>query len=528
MLTTLTPDLPEIKNKQLAQAQPGGQTEFLHSSDFEVLYGGAAGPGKTWALAINALGLEFKNLQLKKCAIEIPEYRGVIFRRQTTQLADIIEECAKYYKSLGGTYLSARKGDPGASFTFPIYYEKGGTVYTKSGGARIYLCHLNNEKDKENHQGFEYQFEGFDELTQFLFSQYIYLFSRCRSTIPNLFPRIRATTNPVGAGLGWVKKRFRPQIEQDGEKYFIADPSDHKNYRGIEVPRKTKDALSRRFIQGRLSENKILMKADPGYMSRIKAMGPKYSKALLDSDWDVMEGQFFDTWNPDVHIVKEKYYLSWNEIKQFNVVGGLDYGSIMVLHLLLKDWNNHVLVVDELNSTGETRDKRVKRVKDFLKVRRLEKIQIVADTNMWAKDAFDMNQQEFPAQAFLNAGINLIKVSKRSVDNYHYRVACNIAVKNALYYEVNDSGLITKQPKLKVYNRCEKFIETFPTLPVDEDDPEDIQGHGNDKSIDDHWYDAAKMAYMVISETIKQEYENKPEWLKNLEKETNKIDFMAQ
>jgi hypothetical protein len=107
-------------------------------------------------------------------------------------------------------------------------------------------------------------------------------------------------------------------------------------------------------------------------------------------------------------------------------------------------------------------------------------------------------------------------------------VACNIAVKNALYYEVNDSGLITKQPKLKVYNRCEKFIETFPTLPVDEDDPEDIQGHGNDKSIDDHWYDAAKMAYMVISETIKQEYENKPEWLKNLEKETNKIDFMAQ
>lgn len=520
--------LPININDETFQAQDGGQLEFLESPGFEVLYGGAAGPGKTWALAIAALGLHFEKTKLKKWAIQIPEYRAVLFRRQTTQLADMIEECAKQYKGFDGIYLSGRKGDPGASFTFPDRYEKGGTVHKKSGGARIYLCHLKDEKDKENHQGFEYQFEGFDELTQFLFSQYIYLFSRCRSTIPLLFPRIRATTNPVGPGLGWVKKRFCPQIEQNVKKYFISDPADYKNYRGIEVPGKTKFALSRRFIQGRLSENKILMKADPGYISRIKAMGLKYSKALLDSDWDIMEGQFFDIWNPDVHVVKENYYLNWNEIKQFNVVGGLDYGSIMVLLLMLKDWNNHVLIIDELTSTGESRDKRVKRVKDFLKVRRLDKIQIVADTNMWAKDAFDLNQQEFPAQAFLNAGINLIKVSKRSVDNYYYRVACNIAVKNALYYEVNDSGLITKQPKLKVYNRCEKFIETFPALPVDEDDPEDIQGHGNDKSIDDHWFDAAKMGYMVISETIKQDFQNKPQWLKELEKENQTTDFMAQ
>ena len=257
-------------------------------------------------------------------------------------------------------------------------------------------------------------------------------------------------------------------------------------------------------------------------------MGPKYSKALLDSDWDVMEGQFFDIWNPDIHIVKKQYYLDWRTIKQFNVIGGLDYGNVMALHLLLKDYNNNVLIIDELSSTGETRDKRVKRVKDFMKVRGLEKIPIVADTNMWAPNAFDMNQQEFPAQAFLNAGINLIKVSKRSVDNYHYRVACNIAIKNALYFEMSGPDLITKQPGLKVYSRCVKFIETFPALPVDEDDPEDIQGHGNDKSIEDHWYDAAKMAYMVISETIKQKVDDKPGWLKELEKREKVDDFMAQ
>jgi hypothetical protein len=508
--------------------QAGGQTKFLKSDSFEVLYGGAAGPGKTWGLAIDALGILFEKTQLRHRAIEIPEYRGVLFRRQTTQLADLIEECAKYYPDFGGKYLSGRKGDPGPSFTFPVCYSNGGTSHSKSGGARIYLCHLNNERDKENHQGFEYQFVGFDELTQFLFSQYIYLFSRCRSTIRGIFPRVRATTNPVGIGLGWVKKRFQPQIEQGITKYFIADLLDHKNYRGIEVPEGTTHALSRCFIPGRLTENKILMSADPGYISRIKAMGPKYSKALLDSDWDVMEGQFFDIWNSDVHIVKKQFYLDWRDINNFNVIGGLDYGSVMVLHLLLKDCNNNVLIIDELSSIGETRDKRVMRIRDFLKVRGLEKIPVVADTNMWAPDAFDMNRQEFPAQAFMNAGINLIKVSKRTVDNYHYRVACNIAIKNALYYEVSEPGLITMQPRLKIYERCKKFIETFPTLPVDEDDPEDIQGHGNDKSVEDHWYDAAKMAYMVISETIKQDIENKPKWLKEMQEANNKTDFMAQ
>ncbi|MGA7722803.1 MAG: terminase family protein [Ignavibacteriaceae bacterium] len=509
-------------------AQPGGQKNFLESSCFEVLYGGAAGPGKTWALAIDALGLQFKKKRIKKYAIEIPGYRGVLFRRQSTQLADIIEECAKYYPIFGGRYLAGRKGDPGASFSFPVRYEKMSTIYKNPGGARIYLCHLNNERDKENHQGFEYQFVGFDELTQFLFSQYIYLFSRCRSTIPGLYPRVKATTNPIGIGLGWVKKRFRPQIVEKDRKFFIADPTDHKNYRGIEVPRGTKHALSRHFIPGRLAENKILMRTDSEYISRIKAMGPKYSKALLDSDWDVMEGQFFDIWSPDVHIVKKEFYLDWRDINNFNVIGGLDYGNIMALHLLLKDCNNNVLIIDELSSIGETRDKRVMRIKDFLKVRGLEKIPVVADTNMWAPEAFDMNQREFPAQAFMNAGINLIKVSKRSVDNYHYRVACNVAIKNALYYEVSETGLITMQPRLKIYERCKKFIETFPALPVDEDDPEDIQGHGNEQSVEDHWYDAAKMAYMVISETIKQDINNKPKWLKEMDEANNKTDFMAQ
>lgn len=539
MIAVQSPITAEIQNENTIQVapHPGGQTEFLSTTAFEVLFGGAAGPGKTFALVFDALGFQYEKTPLGKYAIEMPEYRGVLFRRQTTQLADLIDECKKIYPDFGGLYLSGRKGDPGASFNFPKYYSKGGRVYkTYTEGARIFLCHLNEEKDKENHQGFEYQYEGFDELTQFLYSQYIYLFSRARSIIPGLPPRIRATANPVGIGLKWVKERFKPHIEQYKIKYFVSNPSDDKDYRGIEVNKSFPDALSRSYIPGKLDENITLKESDPGYRARIKAMGIKMSKALLDSDWDVMEGQFFDLWNRHVHIIHENNYWSYEQMKGFNIIGCIDYGHTMVLSLLLKDQHGNVILFDQLTSVGEVREIRISRTKKFLEVRHLggyylnekgEKkfrvnITMLGDTDLWLKDAFDLSQQEAPAQSFSDEGIHLVKVSKKNTEDKTYRKACNIAVQNGLYYEADDkTGEILKQPKIKVYARCDKFIETFPTLPIDEDNPEDIA------DVDyDHWYDSFKMAYMIIRETRKIPEDNTPQWAKNLRKEKKPRSFM--
>ena len=513
-------------NENIIKPHPGGQTVYLSSDAFEVLFGGAAGPGKTFALVLDALGLQFKNTRLGKYAIEVPQYRAVLFRRQTTQLADIIDECKTYYYDFDGKYVAGRKGDPGVSFNFPKFYAKGGNAYkTYTEGARIFLCHLNEEKDKENHHGFEYQFVGFDELTQFLYAQYIYLFSRCRSAIKDLFPRMRATSNPVGIGLGWVKKRFEPHLEENVKRYFIADSEDDQNYRGMEVERDHPDALSRIYIPGKLTENLTLLERDPGYRARIKAMGAKMSKALLDSDWNAMEGQFFDLWNQYIHIIHEEDYWTYEEINNLQVVGVIDYGRVMVLSLLCKDWNGNVILFDQMTSIGEVRDVRVKRVKKYLASRGMPGILVLGDTDMWLKDAFDLADQEEPARAFLNAGIKLQKVSKTSTEDGTYRIACNVAVMNALHFEVDPDGNIVKQPKLKVYNRCKEFIETFPALPRDEDNPEDIE------DVDfDHWFDSFKMGFMVIRNAVKKKDDNRPKWLKDMEKEEQKKvtkDFMG-
>jgi hypothetical protein len=531
MLTVNSPDIIQ-ENETIIKPHPGGQTEFLTCDAFETLFGGAAGPGKTFGLVLDALGLQFRETPLGKPAIEVPQYRGVLFRRQTTQLAKLIDECKTYYPDFGGMYLSARKGDPGASFNFPKYYSKNGKIYkTYTEGAKIYLCHLNEEKDKENHQGLEYQYVGFDELTQFLFSQYIYLFSRCRSTIHGLFPRVRATTNPTGIGLNWVKKRFKPQIEQNIVKYFITNPTDEKDYRGIEVEKGTEDALSRVYIPGKLKENLTLLETDPGYKARIKAMGPKMAKALLESDWDAMEGQFFDSWNADVHVIKSKYYLPYYQLRQQEVLGVIDYGRVMVFSLLAKDCNGNVVLFDQMTSIAQVRQIRVKRLMKFLKERGMRDIQIVGDTDMWQKDAFDLADQEEPARAFIDAkddddpeftGLKLVKVSKKSGDkDKTYRIHCNDAIKNALYYEFNDRGILIKQPKFKVYERCEEFRETFPALPTDEDNPEDIA------DVDfDHWFDSMKMGFMVITEATEQVVDTRPGWARELNAEKNKPSIM--
>lgn len=77
-------------------------------------------------------------------------------------------------------------------------------------GATLTFGYLDNESDKYRYQGSEFQYIGFDELTQIPYENWFtYLASRLRrkkgSKIP---PRLRAATNPGGVGHDWVKDRY--------------------------------------------------------------------------------------------------------------------------------------------------------------------------------------------------------------------------------------------------------------------------------------------------------------------------------
>jgi predicted phage terminase large subunit-like protein len=203
-----------------------------------MLYGGAAGGGKSDFLLMAALQY-----------IDQPGYSAVIFRRTFPQLA--APEDGLLARAL--EWLGPLPEFDGIETIhgLPVRWKR-------RGGGTLSFSHLQYERDKYNHQGPSYQFIGWDELTQFLESQYRYLLSRLRRLEGSSIPlRVRAASNPGGEGHDWVKARF----------VTLTDPSER-----------------RLFLPAKLSDNPHLDAAD--YTQTLSEMHPYERDQLLRGDWD--------------------------------------------------------------------------------------------------------------------------------------------------------------------------------------------------------------------------------------------------
>jgi predicted phage terminase large subunit-like protein len=160
----------------------------------EILYGGAAGGGKTDWLLMEALRY-----------VAIDGYSALLLRRTYPQLSQadgLIERSKEWLMSTPAKWSEGRQ-----TWTFP-------------NGSTLRFGHLQHEHDKYNYQGGAYQFVGFDELTQFSESQYLYLFSRVRRLEGSPLPiRVRSASNPGGVGHDWVRTRFI--VETSPERLFV-------------------------------------------------------------------------------------------------------------------------------------------------------------------------------------------------------------------------------------------------------------------------------------------------------------------
>jgi predicted phage terminase large subunit-like protein len=160
------------------------QAQFLLFDGKEGLYGGAAGGGKSDCLLMAALQY-----------VSESEYSAILFRRTFSDL------------SLSGALMDRAKewllGCQGVSWNETRH------CFTFPSGAKLAFGYLETEADKFRYQGAEFQFIGFDELTQFTETQYRYLFSRLRRLESCPIPlRMRSASNPGGVGHDWVKQRF--------------------------------------------------------------------------------------------------------------------------------------------------------------------------------------------------------------------------------------------------------------------------------------------------------------------------------
>jgi len=227
------------------------QREFISCSDYEVLFGGAAGGGKSYAMMIDALGLN----QKWGPAITHPRYRALILRPTFAELHAFIDSSRALYKAVS----------PDAE-----YYE-GVSEWRFPSGAKIKFGYLQDDSDKYKYKSEEFQWIGFEELTQFPSSSgYLYLFSRLRG-VPELSKFMRATTNPDGPGHDWVKRHFN--IPDDGGatrfSYTVGD-----------------ETRWRRFIPARVQDN---LSIDASYVNTLHMLSEQERRALLEGRWDIVD-----------------------------------------------------------------------------------------------------------------------------------------------------------------------------------------------------------------------------------------------
>jgi hypothetical protein len=265
----------EATENVIFKANEGPQEDFLAAGETDVLYGGAAGGGKSYAMLIDPLRFAHRSA-----------HRALIIRRSMPELRELIDKSRELYP----------KAFPGSK------YKEVEKLWIFPSGAKMEFGFLERDADVYRYQGQAYSFIGFDEIThlptEFAWN---YLASRLRTTDSEIETYMRCTANPGGAGANWVKKRY-------------IDPAPpNESFRGA-------DGLTRKFIPARLQDNPYLAK-DGRYEQMLNALPPTQRQQLLDGNWDVAEGAAFTEFTPFDHVITPfEIPIHWERSK------GIDYG----------------------------------------------------------------------------------------------------------------------------------------------------------------------------------------------------------
>ena len=429
----------------------GPQEEFCSRGEFEVLMGGAAGPGKTDCLITLALR-----------HVDKPNYRGLILRRTFPRLEEIIDRCHQLYPKLGAYWKATER-----RWYFPS-------------GAFVKLGHMQHEDDKRDYQGKEYQFIGWDELTEFTETQYSFVTkSRARTSDSSIPVRIRATTNPGGTGHRWVKSYFIDCCPPS-ETYIEPDTG-----------------LSRRYIPARVYDNPTLMLADPGYEIRLRALPEIERRRLLDGDWSIFEGQVFQSLNERIHACDPfelppdwEYFgvLDWGYAKPFSYgVYAVDYDDVLYRVMEWYGCKDGEVDVGLKMTAADVADGILEREgKLGVKIRSR-----IADPSIWNKLP-KFRQKEVIGKDICedmeSRGVYFEKADNDRIQGWQ-QVHRRLQIDQDIDEETGE--VKSETPQFIAFNDQHHFWRLMPEIQADENKPEDI-----DTRQEDHIADEVRYASM--------------------------------
>ena len=241
--------------------QPFPKQRAFHASPAKYrLFGGAAGPGKSKALLMEAI------LQ----AHEHPGANTLLLRRTFPELEQSL-------------LLYFRRDVPRELYD---NFNESKHVVTWRNGSTTRFGYCQSESDVYQYQGAEFLFIGIDELTLFTLRQWQFLTSRNRCPVRGAFPNMAGATNPGNIGHAWVKSLWIDKTPAPGmENPAEYDPADYD------------------FIPARVGDNPVYA-GDEHYLKTLRALPSHLRRAFLDGDWEVFAGQYFDNFDCARHVLR--------------------------------------------------------------------------------------------------------------------------------------------------------------------------------------------------------------------------------
>lgn len=437
---------------------PGPQTMFLQANEEEVLYGGAAGGGKSYAMLADPMRY-FDN----------PNFVGLLLRRTNDELRELKWESMKLYP----------KAFPGAQ------WKEKDSMWVFPSGAKFWMTYLERDDDVQRYVGQAFCWIGMDELTQYATPfAWQFLKSRLRSTDPALQKTLcmRATTNPGGPGHHWVKKMFiDPAVP--GEAFWATNPETGEVVRyPDDVARYGEKAgkplFKRKFIPASLRDNPYLHE-DGTYEARLLGLPEDQRRKLLDGDWSIVEGAAFAEFNPRVHVTKPFDIPSdWRRFR------AADYGYTSpsaVLWFAIDPSYNTLYVYRELYQKGLTGRALAEKV---LEMEAKEDISYgILDSSVWHNRG---HTGPTVAEEMIAYGCRW-RPSDRGAGS---RSAGKNRLHELLKVGEDDEG--RDLPGIVFFENCRQLLADLPSLPRDPKGEDDI----DPKSPNDHTYDALRYGIM--------------------------------
>lgn len=441
--------MPEEKKSRaaLSLAVTRTQMAFIRADADEVLFGGAAGGGKSYAQLIDAL----------LYALRYAGSRQLILRRTMPEL-----EHSMIHVSLQLYPLSAAR------------YHASAHKWRFRNGSVIEFGYCAAEKDVLRYQGAEYDVVRFDELTHFTEEQYTYLLSRVRGANP--YPKqIKSSTNPGGVGHNWVKARFISGLTPN-------------------VVQTDAYGTRRLFLPSYVQDNRFLMQADPGYVKRLEKLPEAERRALLYGEWDIFDGQVFTEWRNNAagyatrrwsHVIDPfDIPRSWRRFRAFD----FGYARPFAVSWYAVDPDGRAYNYRELYGCTGTPDQGIRWTAQQIAEKILEleaadqpdrPVVGIADPAVWNQTG---SAEGSIAEMMERCGVYFEK-GKNS------RLAGKMQVHYRLSFDRDGC------PGLYVFSTCKNMIRTLPQLKYDPSLPEDV-----DTRQEDHLYDALK--YFLLSNPV--------------------------